>query len=134
MISGDECAERLGVNLRVHVRDQFEYDVIDARQAGGRAVNETRQFAAVSARQVPARHLDLFLDKIKIIEQPLGGGSDAAARLHRECGAVETSQDRLVLPEPGQQAVGAAGGDDGMRGGERLGMPRQLVEPEKFSP
>jgi hypothetical protein len=97
-------------------------------------VNEARQFAAVTAREMAARHLDLFLDEVKIIEQPLGGRSNAAVGLNRDGGAIEISKDGLVLSESRQEAVPAFVGDDRMGCGKRLGVPRQLVEAEQFTP
>src|ERR1035441_5369042 len=36
LVSRDEGAQRLGINLRIHMRNQFEHQVIDARKPGGR--------------------------------------------------------------------------------------------------
>ena len=74
-----KARERSGIDLRIHMRDQFEHDVVNARQSGGRTVQEAGQLPAVAARQMPPGHLDLLFDQVEIVEQPFGGGSDAAA-------------------------------------------------------
>ncbi len=67
LISGDEGAERFRINLRVHMRDQFQYDVIDARQPGAGTVQEAGQFPAVAARKMPFGHLYLLFDQVEIV-------------------------------------------------------------------
>ena len=79
LVGGDEGAERSRINLRIHVRDQFEHDVVNARQSGGRAVHEAGQLPAVAPGQMPPGHLDLLFDQVEVVEQPFGGGSDAPA-------------------------------------------------------
>ena len=116
------------------MRDQFEHDVINARQSGGRTVREAGQFPAVAPGQMPPGHLDLLFDQVKVIEQPFGGGSDAPALVHGEGRAIEGSQDLLVLIQPGEQPVGAAPGDDLVIRRERLGMARQLFDAEQLRP
>jgi hypothetical protein len=71
----------LGVKLAVDVRDQFQGDVVNARLPGGGAVDQTRQFPAVAARQMPAGGANLLFDQMIVVEKPLGGGSDAPAAL-----------------------------------------------------
>ncbi len=82
LVSGDEGAERSRINLCIHVRDQFEHDVVNARESGGRAVQEARQLPAVATRQVSPGHLDLLFDQVEVIQQPFGGGSDTPAWIH----------------------------------------------------
>ena len=50
------------------MRDQFEHDVINAQCSRGRTVRQAGQLPAVFARQMPASHLDLLFDQVKIIE------------------------------------------------------------------
>ncbi len=38
LVSGDEGAERTRINLRILMRDQFEHDIVNARQSGRRAI------------------------------------------------------------------------------------------------
>ena len=38
LVSGDEGVQRFRINLGIHMRDQFEHDVINARQSGGRTL------------------------------------------------------------------------------------------------
>ena len=52
---------------------------------------------------MPASQLDLLFDQVKIIEQPLRRGRDAAALIHRQCRAVESAQHFLILIQPREQ-------------------------------
>jgi hypothetical protein len=90
LVSGDEGAQRVRVNLRIHVRDQFEHDVVNARKSGGRAVQEAGQFPAVAPGQMPPGHLNLLFDQVEVVEQPFGGGSDAPAWINGEGRAIES--------------------------------------------
>ena len=134
LVSGDEGAERSRIDLRIHVRDQFEHDVVNARQSGGRAVHEAGQLPAVAPGQMPPGHLDLLFDQVEVVEQPFGGGSDAPAWIHGEGRAIEGSEDVLVLAQPGQQTVGTLPGDDLVIGGESFGMAGQLFDTEQLGP
>ncbi len=91
LIGGDKSTERCRINLRIHMRNQFEHDVIDARQSGARAVQEAGQLPAVVTGQMPLGHLDLLFDQVKVVEQPFGGGSDAPAWIYGEGRAIESS-------------------------------------------
>ena len=112
LISGDEGAEWFRIDLRVHVRDQFEHDIVNAGQAGGSAVQQARQFPAVTPRQMPPGHLDLLLDQVEIIEQPLRGGSNSPVRIRGQREVVKGAQTALVGVQPCQERVGCFFGGD----------------------
>ena len=132
LIGTDKGAERSRLNLRIRMRDQLKHDVIDAGQPGGRTVLESRQFPAVAAGQMAAGQLYLFLDKVEIVEQPLGGGSDAAAGIDGERGLIEGVQPLFVLSQSRQQRIGAVPRDDPVARGERPGMARELLDAEQL--
>ena len=48
LIGGDKAGEALGVHAAVAVRNDLERDVVDAGKAGGRTVQQARQFPAVA--------------------------------------------------------------------------------------
>ncbi len=60
-----------GVDAAVAVRDDFQRDVVDPRQACRGTVVQARQLAAVTPGQVPAGGADLFLDQVVVVQQPL---------------------------------------------------------------
>ena len=134
LVSGDEGAERSRINLRIHMRDQFEHDVIDARKSGGRAVQEAGQLPAVAPGQMPPGQLNLLFDQVEVVEKPFGGGGDAPAWIYGQGRAIEGSEDVLVLAQPGQQTVGTPPGDHLVTGRESLGMARQLFDAEQLGP
>ena len=134
LIGRDEGSQRLRIDLRIHVRDQFEHDVIDAGKSGGGAVEETRQFPAVAARQMPSGHLNLFLEQVEVVEQPFRSRGDVPGSVHGETGAVEVPQDVFVLTQPGEKSVFTLPRDHSMLGGEGFGMAGQLFDAEQLSP
>ena len=77
LVGRDKGAQRSSINLSIHMGDQFEDDVVNARKAGGRAVHQTGQFPAVASGQMPSGHLYLLFDEVKVIEKPFGGRRDA---------------------------------------------------------
>jgi hypothetical protein len=83
---------------------------------------------------MPPGHLNLLLDQIKVIQQPFGGRSDTPALAHGQCGAIESSDEVLVLVQPRQQTVGTLPGDYLVAGCEAFGMARQLFDTEQLGP
>ena len=134
LVSRDEGAQRFGINLRIHMRNQFEHQVIDARKPGRRTRDEAGQFTAVAPRQMPAGHLDLLLDQVEIVEQPFGRVGDAPGLVHRLGRAVVGPQYLFILTQPRQQSVRAPPRDDRVVFGQRFGMLDQLFDAEHFSP
>ena len=134
LVSGDEGRERSRINLCIHVRDEFEHNVVNARKSGGTAVPQPGQFPAVAMGQMPPGHLDLLFDQVEVVEKPFGGGSDSPAWNDGEGRAIESCQYVLVLAQPGQQTIGAMPGDYLVIGCESLGMARQLFDTVQFVP
>ena len=81
---------------------------------------------------MPARHLDLLLDQVKIIEQPLRRRGDPPALVYRQGGMVEGLEDLLVMIQPRQEPVAAPPGRDLVLSSDRLRMPRQLFDAEQL--
>ena len=79
---------------------------------------------------MPPGHLDLLLDQIKIVEQPIGGVCHPAVRVNGQRFPVECLEDFGVMLEALQQAVCAVPGRDPMAGSQGFGMGNQLVEAE----
>ena len=130
LVSRDEGAQRFGINLRIHMRNQFEHQVIDARQPGGRTRHEAGQFPAVTPGQMPAGHLDLLFDQVEIVEQPFGRVGDAPGLVHGLSRAVVGSENLLIFTQPREQSVGAPLRDDRVVFGEGFGVVDQLLEAE----
>jgi len=68
LVSRDEGAQRFGINLRIHVRNQLEHQFIDPRKSRRRTVHEPGQLPAIAPGQMPPGHLNLFLDQVKVVE------------------------------------------------------------------
>src|SRR5437764_14218876 len=83
---------------------------------------------------MPAGHLNLLLDQVKIIQQPFGGGSNEPCLVYRQSRAVKTSQDLLVFVQSSQQAVGTAPWHELVPRGQDQRMAAQLFHIEQLRP
>ena len=115
------------------MRDQFQGDAINARKAGGRAARQTRQLAAIGGRQQAPDRADLLFDQVEIVQQPFGGRLDAAVLIGgRRHEIVGLDQHPLVLVEPRQQLVVRPTRGQLVRRRDRLRVPLELIDAEKF--
>ena len=74
--------------------------------------------------------MDLLLDQIKVVEQPICRVRYSAAWIHGQRFAIEEFENLGVVVEALQQAVCSALGGDPMAAGNRLGMRNELIEAE----
>ena len=132
LIGGDEGAQRLRLDLRVDMRDQLQDDVVHARQPGGRPGGKPGQFPAVSARQMPPGEMDLFLQQVEIIEQPFGGGGDAAGGRDGAGRLIVGAQGQFVLVQAREQAVGMGLRHHPVSGRQGAGMAGELFDAEQL--
>jgi hypothetical protein len=133
LISRDEARQMGGINPPVHVRNQFQRNVINPGQIGRRSFAQVRQFAAESARQVTARGADLLFDQMKIIQEPFGRGSDAALLLHAQSFIVVRAQDFFVGREARQEEIRTFARSDLMAMRQRRGMAFEQVNAEQLA-
>src|SRR5262245_48389267 len=110
------------------MRNQFRYNIVYAREPGHWTVGQPRQLPAVTARQMPAGHLNLLFDQVEIIEQPFGGVRDTADLIDRMRGAVIGAQHLLVVLKTREETVRSLGGDHLMTRGQTFRVPGQLLE------
>jgi hypothetical protein len=78
--------------------------------------------------------VNLFLDEIEVIEQPLGRWSQAAVAPNVETLPVEGSENLLIVGQPGDELVRSVAGHHRVRGCENGCMSRQLFNAEQLSP
>jgi len=82
---------------------------------------------------VEARGVDLLLDQVEVVDEPLRRRRDLAAAPHRIADeAVRVAQRDLVLAEAGEQAVVAARRDRLVPAGERTCVALELRDIEQF--
>ncbi len=105
LVGRHEAAQAFEVHAAIAVRDGLERDVVHARQARGRTLQQARQLAAVGARQVPLGGADLLFDQVEVIEQPLAGWRDALAGGRRLQNVAGADEDRFVAGQPREQPV-----------------------------
>jgi hypothetical protein len=133
LVSGDELGGVVAVDAAIHVRDQFQCQVVDAGKAGRRPIGQPRQLSAVGARQVPARQADLLLDQVEVVEQPGLGWHDPLPR--RRGGGhdvVRRQQNPGVVRQPWQQLVRPAPRFDSMLARQRDRVTFQLLDAEQL--
>lgn len=98
LVCGDEAVGVVRVDTSVLVGNKLQGKFVNARGARGGTLRQSRQFAAVSARQMPTRQIDLLFDEIEIVEQPSLRRGDPLSR--RRGGAypiIRGKQDALVV-------------------------------------
>ena len=129
-----ESAERLRVEPAVGVRDEGPGDAEYARIALEWPVGKFRQLTVEAAREVVADFANLFLDYMKVVDQPLGRGRDGA--FLADCdgdGAIRFEQDPAVFPQPCRQpSSGGRPRRDRLRSSEALGMLLEALDAEQF--
>ena len=76
LVAREELAEQALVESAVGVRDEGPGDAVDARQAREWLVEQHGQGPEVAARQALLDFLQLRLDQMKVVEQPLGRRAD----------------------------------------------------------
>ena len=102
-------------------------DGIDTWVAGGGTIFELGQFPAVAARQMLAGSSDLIFDEVEIVEEPFGGGGDAAAALDGVGDQhIGVSEDMLIVAQARQKEISpsaaASAIGDLVPAGEALGV------------
>ena len=95
----------LGVNPSVRVRNDLQRDLVDARKIFPRTVEQLRQFAIEPARQMALRRADLFLDEMKIVQQPFRRRCDDAVFFNKQSPLIVIAQNFFVGREARQQQV-----------------------------
>ena len=134
LISRDKGAQRPDVDLRIHMRNQFEHQVVNARQPGGRPLHQPRQLPAVITRQMSSRQVNLLLDQVEVVQQPFRGRRDPPGGVHRHRGQIEAPQQDFVLAQLRQQPVRPQPRDRRLVGGQRQRMLRELFDTEQLRP
>jgi hypothetical protein len=133
LVRGDEAAQLLGIDPAIAVRHDLEHEVVDARLPGRWPIGQARQADAVAARQVSPCGADLFLDEVKVVEQPfsrrrdaaiLGGGRGEPPRGVDEC--------MFVGGQPRQQAVRTRARRELVGGGKSLAVLHHLLAAEQL--
>jgi hypothetical protein len=94
-----EFAKHLRVEPTVGMRDKGPGDAEYARIAFERSIGKLRQLTIEAAREVVADFANLFLDYMKIVDQPLGCGRDGTLLARRDGDlAIGFEQDPPVFP------------------------------------
>ena len=105
-VGSNETSQAHQVDPPVAMRNGLERDVPDPGETRRRSIREAREFPAVIPRQVALGGADLFLDQVKIVEQPVAGRRHAAACRDRLGQLLEYPEENfLVGRQPGQQLV-----------------------------
>ncbi len=134
LVGGDELGGIVAVDTAIHVRDQFQREVIDAGETRRGTVSQPRQLPAVATRQMPPRQRDLLFDEIEVVEQPglcchdplfwRGGGSSHDV--------IRRQQNTLIVCQPWQQAIRPRMWVNFMLSGQRDRVTLQLFDAEKL--
>jgi hypothetical protein len=115
--------------------DQLQRQVVDARHARHRSVDQARKLAVVAARQVPAGEPGLLFDQVVVVDEPLGRRGDlppTGDRIGQQ--GVGIAQHLLVVVEPGQKpvVVRSPRRADPVPVGQRQCVPLELTDAEQL--
>ncbi len=135
LVRRDETAEAVRVHPSVAVGDGLQGNAIHARQPGGGALRQARQFPAIPLWQVPPGGADLLFDEVEVVEQPLPGRLDAVLRRNRRRQqAAGLDQHALVPGQARQQLVRHASRRQPVGGRETHAVLLHLIGTEEFRP
>src|SRR5260370_13005486 len=104
------------------------------RIAGEWTVRQFGQLAVKCGRKIVPDLANLRLDDVKIVDQPLGGGSDWIVIVSRlRDGAIGVEQGLVVVSEPlGKRSADPRSLRDALRGRQALGMLLEALRAEQF--
>ncbi len=109
LVCGDKTTETLRIDAPVAVRNCFQRDSVHPGQTRGRTFQQTRQFPAVTLREMFPSGADLLFDQVKIVEQPFSSRSDSPVGGYRLAQQITDSKENIfVLVQSGQELVGGA--------------------------
>ena len=136
LVGVDEAAQRLGVQAAVGVRHERPRQAVDARIAPMGAVGELGQLAIEAGGQVVADLAELLLDDVEIVDEPLGRRRDGPLLADGAADrAIGRAQDTAVVVDALQQALPARrAAEDGLGGGQALGVLLEPLDPEELRP
>ena len=130
LVGGDECVEGRRVDAAVRMGDKLHRDAVGPRAVGG----EGGQLVEVGAGQKPAGGVDLLLEQVEVVEQPIRRRADASAPLVR-CGEqlVGVNEHAFVVRQPREQPAGRAIVCEAMGAGDQARMSLQLLDGEQLA-
>jgi len=85
---------------------------------------------------MPPGHVNLLLDQIEIVEEPLGRGGDLPRLrlIDGDGGPVEGAETLFVFVQPGEEPGGAAANDGLVPRRQGEGVSRQLFDAKQLGP
>src|SRR5438477_3669268 len=123
----------LCVNAAINVGNQFERQHINAWKICGCAFGEMRQFPVETSWQMSARSSDLFLDEMKIIQQPFRRRRDVASFFDALSLGVVIAQKLRVGLQARQKKIGAVAVADFMALRQSARVAFQQVDAEQLT-
>ena len=128
MIGRHEAAQRFRIDPPVAVCHSFQRNVVNTGVSGRPPASQARQFAAVALGQVPLGGTDLFLDQVKVVEQPFPGrGNPALIGGYGRQLATDIDQGIFVGRQPSKQAIGKTACSEAVCCSQRLAVLRHLI-------
>ncbi len=105
LVGSDEAADGFRIDPAIAMRDRLQGQVVHARQSGRRPLRQRRQLLAVGLGQMPARGVDLLLDQVEVVQQPLACRRDPHVVLdHARKQVAGIVEQAFVLLQPLEQA------------------------------
>ncbi len=136
LVGVDEAAQHLGVQAAVGVRHERPRQAVDTRIASMGVVGELGQLAVEAGGQVVADLAELILDDVEIVDEPFRRRRDGPLLADGAADrAIRRAQDAAVVLDALQQALPAGrAAQDGLGGGQALGVLLESLDPEELRP
>ncbi|MBK7119259.1 MAG: hypothetical protein IPH64_09800 [Comamonadaceae bacterium] len=136
LVGAQEAGQQPLVKGAVGMGHKSPGDAIDARQSRQRAVLQDRQRTEVAARHALVDFLELRLDHVEVVQQPLGGRAQviAGGRLHADV-PVRRPQGGHVALQAGKEIARAQTQSGGtMRLAQAAAVLGKSLRPEDLGP
>jgi hypothetical protein len=136
LIGANEAAQHLGIETAVGMGNERPGHPEDARISLERPVGQFWQLSIVAPRQIALDLVDLLVDHVKIIDQPIGGRRYGALLGNRDgyC-LIGRAQYPVIVPKtPRQAPVRQKRRHDALSGGETFAVLLEPLKTEQLGP
>src|SRR6185312_912160 len=134
LIGANEAAQRFRLEMAVGVRDKCPGQPEYTRISFERSVRQFGQLTIIARRQIAPNLMNLLVHEMKIVDEPIGGGSDGAFILNRHGdGGIGRAQHTVVLAKTlGQSPIRGRRWGDTLSDCQAFAMLLEPLDAKEF--